>query len=259
MILLLGRWAARLAARLLRRVLARREVEQTLVSFFGDLSYFALLVLVIIAALSQLGVQTASMVAAVGAAGLAIALSLRGSLSNFAAGVLLILFRPFKSGDYIEGAGTSGTVDTLNVLSTRLVTPDNRTIFIPNAKLLDDTIVNYSINTRRRMDLVFGVGYEQSIDRVRTVLSTILSGDERVLKEPPPQIAVKELADSSVNFLVRIWTLCEDYWDVQFDTIEEVKKRFDDAGISIPYPQRDVHFDSTIPLTSGPTDAAASD
>jgi small conductance mechanosensitive channel len=242
LILIIGRWVAKGLARLFRTLLTRRNIEPTLVSFVYDLSYMALLVFVLIAALSKLGIQTTSLVAVVGAAGLAVGLALQGSLANFAAGFLLIFFRPFKVGDYIEGGGTAGTVEELQMLFTRLKTPDNREITIPNSKIMGDTIVNYSAKETRRNDLVFGVGYGSDIDHVRRVLSDICDDDPRVMKDPAPMIAVKEMADSSVNFLLRIWTKKEDFWDVHFAALEAAKKRFDAEGIEIPFPQRDVHL-----------------
>ena len=245
LIFVIGRWVAKGFARLFRTLMTRKNVEPTLVSFVYDLSYLALLIFVLIAALANLGIQTTTLVAVVGAAGLAVGLALQGSLANFAAGFLLIFFRPFKVGDYIEGGGSAGTVEELQMLFTRLTTPDNRAITIPNSKIMADTIVNYSTKATRRNDLVFGVGYGVDIDHVRRVLSGICEDEPRILKEPAPMIAVKEMADSSINFLLRFWAKREDFWDVHFATIETVKKRFDAEGIEIPFPQRDVHLFET--------------
>jgi len=200
---------------------------------------------IFIAALSQLGVQTTSFVAVIGAAGLAIGLALQGSLSNFAAGFLMLIFRPFKVGDYIEGAGTEGFVEETGIFTTLLKTPDNKVIIIPNAKLMSDTITNYSKKETRRVDMTFGVGYEDDLQKVRQALQNVIDQDERILKDPPPAILLAELADSSVNFFVRVWVKTPEYWNVFFDTTEKVKKQFDAEGISIPFPQRDVHLYQT--------------
>jgi small conductance mechanosensitive channel len=245
LIFVVGRWVAKALARLFRTLMTRRNVEPTLVSFVYDLSYLALLVFVVIAALSNLGIQTTTLVAVVGAAGLAVGLALQGSLANFAAGFLLIFFRPLKVGDYVEAGGTAGTVEEVQMLFTRLTTPDNRSITVPNAKIMGDTIVNYSAKETRRNDLVIGVGYGANIDHVRRVLEEICAADPRILKDPAPMIAVKEMADSSVNFLLRMWARKDDFWNVHFATIEAVKKRFDAEGIEIPFPQRDVHLFQT--------------
>jgi small conductance mechanosensitive channel len=205
------------------------------------MTYIGLLVFVVLAALGQLGIQTTSFIAVIGAAGLAIGLALQGSLSNFAAGFLMIIFRPFKVGDFIEGAGVSGTVEKIQIFTTQIITPDNKTIIIPNAKLSGDNIVNYSVRGTRRVDLVFGIGYGDDIDKARKIITDVIEKDARVLKDPPPVIAVMELADSSVNFAVRPWVKILDYWDLRFDVTETIKKRFDAERISIPFPQHDVH------------------
>ncbi len=240
-IFIVGRWVAKGIRNLLRRIMVRSKVDQTLISFVCNLSYVLLLVFVIIAALNKLGIETTSLIAILGAASLAIGLALRGSLSNFAAGVLMIIFRPFKVGDYIDGGGASGTVEEIQIFSTQLKTADNKTVIVPNAKVFGDKIVNYSDKGTRRVDMTFGIGYEDDIDKARSVILEIINADERVLKDQTPVVAVSELADSSVNFTVRAWTKSGDYWSFLWDTIEAVKKRFDTEGISIPYPQQDVH------------------
>jgi len=240
-IFIVGRWVARGVSNLLRRMLKKSNTDETLVSFVGSLSYVALLAFVIIAALNQLGIQTASFIAVLAAAGLAIGLALQGSLANFAAGVLMIIFKPFKVDHYIEGAGVAGTVEAIQIFATRLKTPDNKTIIVPNSKMMGDNITNYSMKGTRRVDFVFGIGYGDDIDKARQVIEGIISQDERVLKDPASMVAVSELADSSVNFTVRAWTNGGDYWSFYCDTTEKVKKRFDAEGISIPFPQRDVH------------------
>ncbi len=241
-ILIIGRWVAKGVRNLISRLMAKSEVDETLNKFVASLSYVAMLAFVIIAALNQLGIQTASFIAILGAAGLAVGLALQGSLSNFAAGVLMIIFRPIAVDDFIEGAGVAGTVEEIQIFTTKLTTPDNKTIFLPNAKLMGDNIVNYNTKGTRRVDFTFGIGYGDDIDKARQVINQIIDADERILKEPAPAILVSELADSSVNFVVRVWSAADDYWNVYFDTLEKVKKQFDTEGISIPFPQQDVHM-----------------
>jgi small conductance mechanosensitive channel len=200
------------------------------------------MVFVIIAAINTLGVQTTSFIAVIGAAGLAIGFALQGSLANFASGVMLIIFRPFKAGDFVEAGGTSGAVEAIHIFNTVLKTPDNKKVIIPNSKVTGDNIVNYSAKDTRRVDLVFGIGYEDDIRKAKQTLEQIVASDERVLKDPAPTIAVSELGDSSVNFVVRPWVNTADYWSVYFDLTEKVKLTFDDQGISIPFPQTDVHL-----------------
>ena len=240
-VFIIGRWIVKYLRRLVGRLMEKRDVDPTLTKFLTNITYVALLTFVILAALGMLGIQTTSFIAVLGAAGLAIGLALQGSLSNFAAGVLMIIFRPFKVGDLIEGAGVTGVVEEIQIFTTQLVTPDNKTIIVPNAQMTGDNIVNYSTKGTRRADMVFGIGYEDDIDKARDIIIDVLSQDERVLKEPALQVAVSELADSSVNFVVRPWVKAGDYWNVIFDATETIKKRFDDESISIPYPQRDIH------------------
>ena len=240
-IFIVGRWIAKGFRKLARNVLAKRSIDPTIAGFTGNLIYVLLLTFFIVAAMGQLGIQTTSLIAILGAAGLAIGLALQGSLANFAAGFLMIIFRPFKVGDYIEGAGTAGTVEEIQIFSTVLKTPDNKTVIIPNAKLTSDNIVNYTTKGTRRMDMVVGIGYQSDIDKAREILEDLVTSDDRVLKDPPHKIAVFELADSSVNFFVRPWVNISDYGNLWCDLTEKVKKRFDEAGISIPFPQRDVH------------------
>jgi len=240
-ILIVGRWVAKGFRKLVRNVMGRRNIDQTIVKFVANLTYVLLLTFVVVAALGQLGIQTTSFIAILGAAGLAIGLALQGSLANFAAGFLMIIFRPFKVGDLIEGAGTTGTVEEIQIFTTKLKTPDNKTVIIPNSKLTADNIVNYTVKGTRRVDMIVGIGYESDIDKAREIMEELAANDERVLKDPATTIAVVELADSSVNFVFRPWVNAADYWNVWFDLTEQVKKRFDEAGISIPYPQRDIH------------------
>ena len=203
-VLIVGRWTAKAISKLVKRLLTKRNVDPTLISFVGNLAYIALLTFVVIAALAQLGIQTTSFIAVIGAAGLAIGLALQGALANLAAGFLMIIFRPFKTGHYIEGAGVAGVVEEIHVFTTQLRTPDNKTVIIPNAKLMGDNIINYSAKDTRRVDLLIGVSYTDDLQKVRKVLQGIVEKDDRVLKDPAPMRAVKELADSSVNFVVRM-------------------------------------------------------
>jgi small conductance mechanosensitive channel len=241
-ILVVGYWVAKLIRMAVRGVMQRRKLDDTVVKFAGNLTYYILMAFVIVASLAKLGVQTASFVAIVGAAGLAIGLALQGSLSNFAAGVLLIIFRPFKAGDFVEVAGTTGSVDAIDIFTTVLTSPDNRRIIIPNAQVTGGKIVNFAAHDTRRVDMVVGVSYDADLDQTRRVLHETVVADQRVLAEPAPMIVVSELADSSVNFAVRPWVKTEDYWGVFFDLQEAIKKRLDAAEIGIPYPQTDVHL-----------------
>jgi small conductance mechanosensitive channel len=241
-IFVVGRMVAKGIRKLIERLLTKANQDQTLVRFTGNLSYIALLAFVILAALGQLGIQTTSFIAVLGAAGLAIGLALQGSLANFAAGFLMIIFRPFEVGHFIECAGVTGTVEAIQIFTTQMKTPDNKTIIIPNAKITEDNIVNWSVKGTRRVDLTMGIGYEDDIDKARQIMTEIIEADERILKDPAPAIMVSELADSSVNFTVRPWTKADDYWGVYFDLTEKFKKAFDAAGVSIPFPQQDVHL-----------------
>jgi small conductance mechanosensitive channel len=241
-IFIIGRWIAKLLRRTVSRVMEKADVEPIIVGFVGSITYIALLAFVVVAALGQLGIQTTSFIAILGAAGLAIGLALQGSLANFAAGFLMIIFRPFKVGDFIEGAGVAGVVREIQIFTTTLKTPDNKTIIIPNAKLSGDNIVNYSAEANRRVDMTVGVAYDSDLAKVKAVLNDIISKDERIHADPAPQVVVAELADSSVNFVVRVWTSKDDYWAVNFDTTEAIKIRFDAEGIGIPFPQRDIHI-----------------
>ena len=241
-IFIIGKWLSGVLSRAVGKAMNRAKAEQVLVKFVVNLAYAALLAFVVLAALAQLGIQTTSFIAIIGAAGLAIGLALQGSLSNFAAGVMLIIFRPFKVGDFIEAAGTAGSVEEIMIFSTKLKSPDNKQLFVPNGSILAGTIVNYSARNQRRVDLIFGCGYGDDIKKTKALLEAIVKENALVLDEPAPTIGVLELGDSSVNFAVRPWVATPDYWDVHFQITEEVKQRFDEAGISIPFPQRDVHL-----------------
>ena len=241
-IFIIGRWVARWLAGLVQKGLAKAGTDTTLSGFLRNIIYIGLLTFVVLAAIAQLGVQTTSFIAVLGAAGFAVGLALQGSLANFAAGVLIIVFRPFKVGDFVEAAGISGVVETIQIFTTTLRTGDNKTIVVPNGQITSGTIVNYSAKDTRRVDMVFGVGYGDDLDKVRNVISQVLKEDERVLADPEATIGVLELADSSVNFAVRPWVKTADYWPVYFDLNEKIKKRFDAQGITIPFPQQDVYL-----------------
>lgn len=242
LIFYIGRTVARLLSRGLRNLMQAQSVDPILESFVSNLVYWALMAFVIIAAITKLGVQTASLIALVGAAGLAVGLAMQGSLANFAAGVLIVMFRPYRVGDWVEAAGISGSVVQVQILTTLLRTADNKQIIVPNGQIMNSIITNYSTNTTRRVDVVVGVSYDDDIDAVRETIQSLVAADERILKDPPCQIVVAELADSSVNFFVRPWVATADFWPVKFGLTEAVKKRFDEVGIRIPYPQRDVHI-----------------
>ena len=241
-IFLIGKMIANWLKKLVVRVMKKADVDQIIIGFTSSIAYIGMLAFVVVAALGQLGIQTTSFIAILGAAGLAIGLALQGSLANFAAGFLMIIFRPFKVGDVVEAAGVTGKVEAIHIFTTTLTTPDNKTIIIPNAKLGGDNIVNYSTQPTRRVDLTVGVSYDADLKEVRAILEDIVSKDARIISDPAHQIAVAELADNSVNFVMRVWVESADYWGVFFDTTEAVKLRLDEAGIGIPYPQRDVHL-----------------
>ena len=241
-IFFVGKWAVNLVIKGTQKAMERGEMDVTLRRFISNLLRMLLMLFVIIAAIHQLGIQTASLIALVGAAGLAVGLALQGSLSNFAAGVLIVLFRPYKVGDWIEGAGVAGSVEEVQILTTVLKTGDNKRVIIPNSQIMGSTITNYSANDTRRVDLVVGVSYSDDLDKVRKELEDLVAADDRILDEPAVTIAVSELADSSVNFVLRPWVKTEDYWAVYFSLTEAVKKRFDEVGISIPFPQQDVYL-----------------
>ncbi|MBN1956584.1 MAG: mechanosensitive ion channel [Desulfuromonadales bacterium] len=242
LIFIVGRIAAGMIANLTAKMLTKSKVDETLVKFGKNMVYIALMIFVILAALGKLGIETTSFAAIIAAAGLAIGLSLQGTLGNFAAGVMLILFRPFKVGDFVEAGGVAGVVEEIQIFSTKMKSGDNKEITVPNGQIIGSTITNYSAKETRRVDLVIGVSYEDDLKKVRAVLEDILNSEERVLDEPAPTIGVLELGDSSVNFAVRPWVKSGDYWPVLFALQENIKIRFDDEGISIPYPQQDVHF-----------------
>ena len=243
LIFFIGKWICGLLVKVFGRVMAKSKYDAMLVEFIQSILGAVLLLFVIVASLDRLGVDTTSLVAVFGAAGLAIGLSLQGSLQNFAAGVMLLMFRPFKAGDYVEAGGTAGVVNGIGIFTTTILTPDNKQIIVPNGNVYSDNITNYSAMATRRVDLVFGIGYDDDLLKAKQILEEVVKANERVLAEPAPQVAVSELADSSVNFVVRPWVNSADYWTVMFGLTEEVKLRFDKEGISIPYPQMDIHLD----------------
>jgi small conductance mechanosensitive channel len=240
-VFIIGRWVVKIIVGIIAKLMLKKNIDETITGFLTSLLRSIGLVLVIITAVQMLGVETTSFVAILGAGTLAVGFALQGSLGNFAAGVMLLIFRPFKQGDYVEIAGTSGTVDAQAVFATTLRTPDNRKIIIPNSAITDGVITNYSAHPTRRVDMVMGVSYNDDLKGVKNAIMEILNSDERVLKDPAPTVAVAELADSSVNFVVRPWCKAADYWAVKFDLTERMKVELEAAGFSIPFPQRDVH------------------
>ena len=245
-VLIIGRLIASSLRRMVRKSLTRREIDETLIPFLSSLVYYLSLSVVVIAVLSLFGIQTTSLVAMMGAAGLAVGLALQGTLSQFAAGVMLLIFRPFKIGDLVEVGGTTGTVEEIGIFSTTLTSVDNVKITVPNSSVYGSTIKNYNGHENRRVDMVMGISYGDDIGKAIEAIGDILEAEERVLDDPTPQIAVSELADSSVNLVVRPWCRAEDYWDVKFDLTRKIKETLEDAGCSIPFPQHDVNLITQI-------------
>lgn len=253
-ILVIGNWLAKKIAAIFVKMMDRNEVDITLTKFLKNIIYYALLIAVVIAAAGQLGINTTSFLTVVGAAGLAIGLALKDSLANFSAGVMLILFRPFKVGDAVNVAGETGTVEEITIFNTVMNTPDNQKKIIPNGIVASGTITNITANDTRRIDMVFGIGYGDDIKAAERLLVDLVKAEPKVLTDPKPTVAVAELADSSVNFVVRPWVKTSDYWDVKFSLTEKIKLAFDEAGISIPFPQQDVHMHQVV--QNGEADAA---
>ncbi|MDX5333061.1 MAG: mechanosensitive ion channel [Gammaproteobacteria bacterium] len=239
-ILLIGLWVVRVVVKVARRVMNRAGADPMLSSFLGSILKGLLLIAVIIAALDQVGVQTTSLIAVLGAAGLAVGLALQGSLSNFAAGIMLIVFKPFKVGDFIEAAGTAGIVEEIRIFNSMVRSPDNREIIIPNGQIYNGVIVNVTARPQRRIDLVVGISYDDDIRKAREIVETILRNDERVLQDPEPTVGVMDLADSSINLYVRPWVNSADFWVTRGDLLERIKTEFDAAGITIPFPQSEI-------------------
>ena len=241
--MIIGRIVVGLVARLVSRVLARAKADETLVRFLTALVRILLLTFVVVAALGTLGIETASFIAVLGAAGLAVGFALQGSLSNFASGVMLIIFRPFKAGDLVETGGHLGVIREIHIFNTIMISLEKKRIIIPTSTDTSDSIVNFSAEGYLRVDMVFGIAYHDKISKAKGILEDILTSDEKVLKDPPFTVAVSELGDSSVNFVVRPYAKVEDYWGVYFGVTEKVKNAFDDQGVTIPFPQHDVHLD----------------
>ncbi len=243
LIFVIGMWVSKFVSRLVGKLVAGTKVDTAIVNFVQALCYIALLAFVIIAALSRLGIQTTSFIVVIGAAGLAIGLALQGSLANFAAGVLLLMFKPFKVGDFIEAAGQKGTVKQIQIFNTILDTLDNIRVIMPNSKVTGDSILNLTTNGTRRVDLCVRVSYSNDLHKAKEAIEHMLIEDSRILKDPYPAVAVSELGESGVNFVVRPWVKCEDYWDVYFDVTEKIKHVLDENGITIPFPQRAIHIE----------------
>ncbi len=242
LIFIIGKIVARFITNVVEKMMIKGKVEKTLVSFLKNIIYVGLMVFVVLAALNKLGVQTTSFIAVLGAAGLAVGLALQGSLANFAAGVMMILFKPFKVGDFIAAGGTIGTVQEIQIFNTILNTMDNRREIVPNSKVTGDNITNFSAVKQRRVDLVFGISYDDNIKVAKDILLKVVADNSKVLKDPAAVVAVSELGDSSVNLVCRPWCKPTDYWDVRFDVLEKGKIALEGGGITIPYPQRDVHM-----------------
>jgi small conductance mechanosensitive channel len=240
-IFIVGRWLAKLLAKICKKLMVRAKIDETLTRFLSALVYAILLTLVVVASLDRLGVNTTSLAAVVAAAGLAVGLALQSSLSNFAAGVMLILFKPFRVGDFVEAGGTSGVVEEIHIFNTVMRTGDNVKIILPNGQISGGTISNYSANATRRIDMVVGCGYDDDLKAVKKYLEMLLTEDDRILSDPEPVVAVNELGASSVDFVVRPWVANADYWAVRWDLTEKLKLGFDEQGFNFPYPQQDVH------------------
>lgn len=241
-VLVVGRWLAKIIVRGVKRLMRKSHMDEALVGFLSSILNAVLLAVVVIATLEQLGVNTTSVLAVFAAAGLAVGLALKDSLANFSAGVMLIIFKPFKVGDFVEAAGIAGVVEVIRIFNTQLRTGDNREIIVPNSQIYSGIITNFSAREQRRIDLVIGIGYDDDIQAAKQVLERILQMEERVLRDPAPVILVSELGESSVDLAVRPWVNSADYWNVRSDLLETIKREFDAKGISIPYPQRDVHM-----------------
>lgn len=244
-IYIVGKFVVSLLIKLLGKVMSHAKYDDMLTNFVKSIVSAILMLFVVVASLDKLGVDTTSLVAILGAAGLAIGLSLQGSLQNFAAGVMLLVFKPFKAGDFIEAAGTMGVVKSISIFNTIMTTGDNKEVIVPNGSIYGDNIINYSAKETRRVDMIVGIGYDADLLKAKQVLQELIAADERILDEPAATVAVSELADSSVNFVVRPWVKTADYWAVKFAFTEAVKLRFDQEGISIPFPQMDVHLHKT--------------
>ena len=244
-IFIIGRMIIKKITAIFKHLMIKAKIDLTLVEFLESIIYFLLLVMLILTSLNAIGINTTSFLAVFGAASLAIGLALKDSLSNIGAAVLIIIFRPFKIGDTIEAGGATGTVKDINLFSTIIQPIDKSIVIVPNSSIIDGNIINFSLREQRRVEHIFGIGYDDDLKLAKETLMEIIKSDKRVLEEPAPLVAVSELADSSVNFVFRAWVKTDDYWDVHFDMLEKVKLTFDEKGISIPYPQMDIHTDKT--------------
>lgn len=242
LIIIVGRFLSKKISKLAGLGLKKANADEMLVDFLSDLLYYALFIISVVIALNTLGFKTTSLAAIIGAATLAIGLSLQSNLSNFGSGVLILLTKPFKVGDFVEVGGISGSVQKISIFNTELLTPDNKKIIVPNSSIIGNPITNFSANDTRRVDLTIGISYESDIKKAKAILEEIVNSDEKILKEPACTIAVAEFANSSINIVVRPWVKASDYWAVKFDLLERIKERFDEEGIVIPYPQMDVHL-----------------
>lgn len=242
LILIIGLWVVKMVSKLVGKVIRNSVVDDSLEGFLISLISIILKIMVYISAIGMLGIEMTSFIAILGAAGLAVGMALSGTLQNFAGEVMILLFKPFKVGDYIDAQGHSGSVKDIQIFITELATPDNKTIFIPNGPLANGSLTNFSAQETRRVDWTFGIGYGDDIDTAYKVIGDLLAADERIMKDPEPFMALSELADSSVNIAVRVWVNSADYWGVYFRMNEEVYKNFDNHGLSIPFPQTDVHI-----------------
>jgi small conductance mechanosensitive channel len=242
LVLVVGLYLIRVFTRIITRIMEKRNTDASLRSFIRSLFNMLLKVLLVISVMGMIGIEMTSFIAILGAAGLAVGMALSGTLQNFAGGVMILLFKPYKAGDYIEAQGFAGTVSEIQIFNTILLTVDNKTIIIPNSKISNDSMINYSTQENRRVDWVFGIGYGDSVENARKIIDDFLTNDERVLKDPAHQIVLSELGDSSVNITVRAWVKAADYWDLKFEMNEKVYNKFNEVGLNIPFPQMDVHL-----------------
>jgi small conductance mechanosensitive channel len=249
-VLIIGLWAIKLIMRGVSKLMAKRHIDASLIPFLKSMLNMLLKTLLAISVLSMLGIEMTSFIALLGAAGLAVGMALSGTLQNFAGGVMILIFRPFNVGDFIEAQGYKGTVKEIQIFITILTTPDNKTIIIPNGPLSNNSLINYSSQTTRRIDWTFGIGYGDKTEDAQIILMEMMIADDRILLDPEPFVGVSELGDSSVNLATRAWVKPEDYWNVFFDMNQKVYNQFNERGINIPYPQMDIHLHSTSPNPS---------
>jgi len=239
--LIVGLWLIRKMVKVVDRIMVKKDVDRSLHDFMSSLAAVGLKILLILSVISMVGIETTSFIAILASVGFAIGMALQGSLGNFAGGVLILFLKPYKVGDYIETQSFAGTVQSIQIFSTIMLTPDNKRIIIPNGSISNAAIINYTAETKRRLDLSFSIGYKENVDNARALIDKVIKADSRILLDPAPMIAVGMLADSGVNFTVRVWCNTDDYWNIFFDIHEKIKKEFDENGIEIPFPQRDIH------------------